>query len=158
MSAKSFNSFYQRWQPKIDVIVKGRSARLHWPALTRSDKLTQPWTPFSSGMRRRKVQADPGDRRSKQFLSELHSIFQTSMARTYSSKERVTWQSIVFRRKKTGMRRSFLTKFILIWKQGRLRPNFIQFFTFSVVRKIRRIHQNIIDYWPGPLESHKKKF
>jgi len=38
MSAKSFNSFYQRWQPKIDVIVKGRSARLHWPALTRSDK------------------------------------------------------------------------------------------------------------------------
>jgi len=34
MSAKSFNSFYQQWQPKIDVIVRGRSARLLWPNLT----------------------------------------------------------------------------------------------------------------------------
>lgn len=32
----SFNNFYQRWKPKIDVIVKGRGARLNWPDLKRT--------------------------------------------------------------------------------------------------------------------------
>lgn len=34
MSARAFNNFYQRWEPKVDVLVKGRGARLSWPKLS----------------------------------------------------------------------------------------------------------------------------